>query len=184
MRNYMIETRDRKCVLGTITRINADSLTAKVYSSNPISSQDTIAFPRDDVFRVAVGLHTYYSGRSSWSDVSSLRVQGREHLKIVTKSGKTYEAKPPFTVSEDRILFDPSGKSTKLLKSEVAQIYDIVVKPLTDRGEYAAEELGPFIIFDPDFYVYGLHLEQYVPVLLYDAGKPEDNSPAQCEREK
>jgi hypothetical protein len=36
------------------------------------------------------------------------------------------------------------------------------------------------IIFDPDLYVYGVHLEQYVPVLLYNASDPEDNSPTKC----
>jgi len=51
---------------------------------------------------------------------------------------------------------------------------------LTDFGEYSLDELGPMIIFDPDWYVYGLHLERYVSVLLYDATDPEDNSPAQC----
>lgn len=36
------------------------------------------------------------------------------------------------------------------------------------------------LIFDPQLYVYGLRLEGYVPVLLYGADEPEDNSSAQC----
>jgi hypothetical protein len=206
-RDYTIETRDRKCVWGTVTRITSDSLTAKVRGPNFFTG--TVTFPRADVFRVDSDWHVYYSGRSSWADVSSLRGEGkknvtrsgkvfvskppfnysagetiRERLKIVTKTGKTYELKPPFKVSDDGILFTASEESTKIPKNEIAQVYDLVPKPLTDGGEYAAHELGPMLIFDPDLYVYGLHLEQYVPVLLYDASKPEDNSPAQCEMKR
>jgi len=209
-RSYTIETRDRKCVWGTITRITSDSLTAKEVQRLEFATRtDTVTFPRADVFRVTTGWHLYYSGRSSWADVSSLRGEGskivaetgkvfvskppfnfsagetiRERLKIVTKAGKTYEVKPPFNLSSDGILLSASGESTKIPKDEIAQVYDVVPKPLTDLGEYDADELGPMIIFDPDLYVYGLHLEQDVQVLLYDASKPEDNSPAQCERKK
>jgi len=213
-RSYTIETKGRKCVWGTITRITPNSLTAKVqgrsFSTDTMTfPTDTVLYPRADVFRVTIGWRLYFSGRSSWADVSSLRGVGtkivrkngtvfvakppfnfsagetiREHLKIVTKAGKIYEVKPPFNVFDDGILLSASGESTEIPKDEIAQVYDVVPKPLTDWGEYNAEELGPMIIFDPDLYVYGLHLEQYVPVLLYDAGKPEDNSPAQCEREK
>jgi hypothetical protein len=174
----------------TIAEANTDRLTAKVYTSNsspapvykPASTPtpNTITFPRADVLRVTSERTVYYSGRSSWSDVGSLQVKGRERLTIITTAGKTYRVKPPYAVSDDGITLYSSGKSTKLLKSEIAQVYEVVVKPLTATGEYLEEELGPMIIFDPDLYAYGLHLEQYVSVLLYDAGVPEDNSPAQC----
>jgi hypothetical protein len=179
-RSYTIETRDRKCTSGTITRVTPDRLTAKVYNRNSPDSPDTVTFHRAEVLRVASERWVYYSGRSSWSDVSSIRIEGRERLKIVTTLGKTYEAKPPYSVSDDGITIQTSGKSKKISKSEIAQVYDIAIKPLTNTGEYLEEELGPMIIFDPDLYVYGLHLEQYVPVLLYTVGAAEDNSPTQC----
>jgi hypothetical protein len=178
-RHYAIETRDRKCTWGTITAVSPDHLSAKVYDPNSHAS-GTVTFSRADILRVAVGRWVYYSGRSSWSDVGSVRLEGRERLKIVTMVGETYEAKQPYTVSDDGITLQISGKSMKIAKSEIKQVYGIAIKPLTDTGEYLQEELGPMIIFDPDLYVYGLHLEQYVPVLLYDVSNPEDNSPAQC----
>ncbi len=189
-RSYQIETRDRKCVWVTIAEVTADRLTAKVYTSNsspapvykPASTPtpDTVTFLRADVLRVITERTVYYSGRSSWSDVGSLQVRGRERLTIVTTAGKTYRVKPPYTVSDDGIKLQSSGKSKTLAKGEIAQVYDVVIKPLTATGEYLEEELGPMIIFDPDLYAYGLHLEQYVSVLLYSATAPEDNSPAQC----
>jgi hypothetical protein len=178
-RTYTIETRDRKCTWGRITEVTPDRLT--VTANNPKSySPATVIFPRSDVLRVAAGRRVYYSGRSSWVDVSSIRVEGRERLKIVTTVGKTYEAKLPYTVSDDSVTLPAPAKATKISKSDIALVYDIVVKPLTDTGEYLQDELGPMIIFDPYLYEYGLHLEQYVSVLLYKADDPEDNSPAQC----
>ena len=180
-RSYEIETRDRKCVSATIAEVTTDRLTAKVDTSNSSATPDTVIFQRADVLRVASGRRVYYSGRSSWSDVSSLHVKGRERLRIITTAGKTYRVKPPYTVSDDGItLYASGGEATKLSKSKIAQVYDVVVKPLTGTGEYLEEELGPMIIFDPDLYVYGLHLEQYVSVLLYNASDREDNSPAPC----
>ena len=177
-RNYTIETRDHNCTWGRIT-VTPDRLTAK--ANNPKSySPKTAIFPRSVVLRVAAGRRVYYSGRSSWVDVGSIRVEGRERLKIVTTVGKIYEAKPPYTVSDDGITLQISGKSMKISKSEIAQVYGVVAKPLTDFGEYSLDELGPMVIFDPDWYVHGLHLEQYVSVLFYRADDPEDNSPAQC----
>jgi len=68
-RNYMIETRDRKCTWGTITELTTEHLTAKVYNRNSPDSPDTVTFHRADVLRVASGRWVYYSGRGSWSDV-------------------------------------------------------------------------------------------------------------------
>jgi hypothetical protein len=177
-RSYTVETRDRKCIWGTISLVTTDRLTATVYPLN--RPPDIVTLARADVLRVALGRLVYYSGRSSWSDVSSIRAEGRDWLKIVTNGRQTYKVTLPYTVSDDGITVHTSGKPTKISKSEIAQVYYIVAKPLTANGEYLAEELGPMIIFDPDFYLYGLHLEQYVAVLLYDADHPEDNSPSQC----
>jgi hypothetical protein len=148
-----------------------------------------VTFSRAEIVHVLAGWNAggiYYSGRSSWADTAAfaaLRVRGRERLRIVEKSSKTYDFKRPYTVSDDTIASTVSGKQVKVLKKEIARIYGIDEKPVTDNQGYALEELGPFLIFDPYFYEYGFHLERYVSVLLYDASRPEDNSPAACEIE-
>jgi hypothetical protein len=188
-RIYRIETRDGKCVRGRIIEATADHLRAEVYAPNSHSPNPTTTaiFSRAKVLSVA-GWYVYYSGRSSWLDVRYLslvrrmRERGRERLKVVTKTGKVYQLKPPYDVSDEEITVGDSRKPTELSKSEIALVYHIVPKPLTDSGEYAWQELGPLIVFDPDLWVYGLHLEQYVQVLLYNAADPEDDSPAECLR--
>jgi hypothetical protein len=179
-RSYRIQTRDRGCVLGKIKEVTGDHLTAEVYGS--YGSGSPVSFRRSDILRVSVVGPIYYSGRSSWADVRAIHLKGRGRLKIVTTAGKTYVVKPPVTISDDAITFQISGKSTKVAKGDVAEIYHIVAKPLTDGGEYLDEELGPLIVFDPDLWAYGLHLEQYVAVLLYNAAEPEDDSPSNCEK--
>jgi hypothetical protein len=178
-RTYDIETRDRKCVSGTITGVTSNGLKAKLQASASRRLPETLTFLRADVLRVGDGQLIYYSGRSSWSDLGSLRVS-RDRLKIVTKDGKVYKFKPPYTVSDEGIALEASGKSMNVSKIEIAQVYDMVVMPLSDFGEYSLDELGPMVIFDPDWYAWKLNLERHVPVLLYDASAPEDNSSAQC----
>lgn len=89
-------------------------------------------------------------------------------------------AKRPYVVDDEGITFEALGKSVRIAKGEVTKVYDVIEKPLTDAGEYAAGELGPLILFDPYFYVYGFHLEKYVEVQLYDAEAVQDDSSARC----
>jgi hypothetical protein len=181
-RTFTIETRDHRCVSGRIDEVAADHLTAKLRAPNSSRFSITTTFARTDVLRVMDWWVVYYSGRSSWSDVSSLRLRGREPLEVVTKAGKTYKVKPPFNVSNDGITISTPGGPTTISKSEIAKVYGVVAKPLTDFRSYSIGELGPMLVFDPDWYAYGLHLEHYIPVLLYDGSEVEDNSDAKCMR--
>jgi hypothetical protein len=154
----------------------------KAYALSPkgIAQPTTVTFNRADILRVSCGHAVYYSGRSSWLDVGLIRAEGRERLQIITRIGKTLTVKSPYKVLEDRITFNDSSQPSDVLKSEIARIYKIAAKPLTAKHEYLTQEFGPMLIFDPQLYVYGLRLEGYVPVLLYGADEPEDNSSAQC----
>jgi hypothetical protein len=189
-RTYSIETRDGQCVWARIKAVTPDRLTTRdgqqgAWSRDPVVRR----FSRDDIVHVGVdwaagGARIYYSGRSSWIDVALLRTSSRERLNIVTKSGKTYDLKRPYTVADDGIATTSPEKQVNILKKDIARIYGIVEKPLTDMQDYDLDELGPMIIFDPYFYEYKFHLERYVPVLLYDASQPEDNSPTACKRKQ
>lgn len=136
--------------------------------------------PRSEVLRVSGGDSIYYSGRSSWQDVHDVTVKWRDSLRLIEKDGTVHEVRAPFTVLTDAIEYRKSGKSVRIEKSHVAKAFFVAMKPRTAAGDYALEELGPMTVFDPDAWQYWLHLEQYVSVLLYDATKPEDNSPLKC----
>lgn len=185
-RTYTIETRDGQCVWGTIKTVTPDRLTAKVNSLYGTSDAVMRTFIRNDVLHIGGSVYQvrlYYSGRSSWSDSAAFHAFGREGLKIVAESGETYDVKPPYIVSDDGIATTALGKHVNFPKKDIARIYAVVTKPVTDRQGYLLEELGPMIIFDPYFYEYKFHLEQYISVLLYDASQPEDDSTGPCEKE-
>lgn len=185
-RTYRIETVDDRCFAGTITSVGPNRLAAKVVPHDP---NDPVmrTFERSDVVHVGVGWTTrkqlYYSGRSSWADVGIVRIGSRECLRINMKSGERYDVKPPYTVSDNSIAATLSGKRLSIPKQDIARVYGVFEKPVTDILEYDLDELGPFIVFDPYFYEYTFHLERYIPVLLYDVEKPEDNSPTACDTE-
>jgi hypothetical protein len=187
-RTYSIETRDGQCIRARIKAVTPDRLTTRDSQQGSWSPDPVVRrFSRDDVVHVRVAWNfagnIYYSSRSSWADVAGLRVGSRERLNIVTKSGKTYDVWRPYTISDDGIITTVSGKQLSVPKKEIVRVYAILEKPVTDMQEYNLEELGPMIIFDPYFYEYKFHLEQYIPVLLYEASRPEDNSPGACEGE-
>jgi hypothetical protein len=112
--------------------------------------------------------------------VTTFPTRGRQYLRIVTLSGRIYKVRPPYTVSDNEIAFHNSSKLVEVPKSRIGRIYLIAAVPLTAYREYVADELGPLIIFDPDFYVWSFHLERHVLVLLYNAADLEDNTPLQC----
>jgi hypothetical protein len=172
---FTVETRDHRCISGRIIEIAPDHIALSDSSHSPAGRIS----PRAEVLQVMSGGIVYYSGRSSWSDISAFRLMPRKRLLVVTTVGHRSTVTPPYTISDEGITLYASGKQT-IPKREIAQVYDLVEKPFSDFGEYALGELGPLVIFDPDWYVWKLHLQQRVPVLLYDASKPEDNSPMHC----
>jgi len=98
---YTIETKGRKCVLGNdhknYLRQPHCKGQGRSFSTDTMTfPTDTVLYARADVFRVTIGWRLYFSGRSSWADVSSLRGVG---TKIVRKNGTVFVAKPPFNFS-------------------------------------------------------------------------------------
>jgi hypothetical protein len=175
-RAYRIETRDLKCAWAEINNASADSIIATVHN---VHDSHAVKFTRAEVLFVSVD-SVYYSGRSSWSDVAALLAQNHSRVKVVTKAGKIYKLKSPYKVTAEGIAPQFPAKKPTISKSEIAQVYEVLPKPLTANGEYLGEELGPFVIFDPDLYKYSLHLEGFLTVLRYDASQPEDNTPTKC----
>jgi len=95
----------------------------------------------------------------------------------VKKDGKKSQGRLS-TVSEKQLELDgPSGK-LKIAKAEIAEVYYLRVKPLTDSEKYSAQE---DFFYDPRLWPYYLHLVPRLPVRLYDSLLPEDNAPVKCE---
>jgi hypothetical protein len=100
-------------------------------------------------------------------------------VKVVKKDGQTYEGRL-FQISDTQLELDRTGGKLEIAKRDVARVYHLRPKPLTDTEKYSAQE--DFRI-DPRLWPYYLHLVPRLPVRLYDSSLPEDNTPVRCEND-
>jgi hypothetical protein len=123
-----------------------------------------------------------YNDKSSWRDLKGLAAQEEtgilgQSVTIVKSDGGEYEGRV-LAISDAQLELDrPDGKLA-IAKANVAQVYYLRYKPLTDSEKYSAQE--DFWI-DPRLWPYYLHLAPKVPVRLYDSSQVEDDSPVACQ---
>ena len=186
-RYYTVVDRKSNCTTGHIVKTNDHELTLK------LPNRTYATFDRASVLRVSVSqagpylpLHVHadvgrvydavYNDKSSWSDLK--RVAGEE-VKVVKTDRETYEGRLLITF-ETQIELDRTGGKLEIAKDDVAQVYHLRPKPLTDDEKYSAQE--DFWI-DPRLWPYYLNLVPRLPVRLYDSSLPDDNTPVRCEND-
>ncbi len=170
-RSYGFVLRDGTCVTGKIVSVAADAV--KIDQPTPATLK------RPDIIRVSDGDHSYsvvYSSRSSWSDVAGIPPNENEYLRVVTKDGKQHEGSAD-QVGEAGMTLVKKGKSVNIAKSDVARVYFVRLKPLSDSARYSDEEHFPL---NPELWPYYWNIGVHMPVLLYDSAEPEDNSKIVC----
>jgi hypothetical protein len=194
-RYYTVLDRKSDCVTGHITTANDYVVTLKL----PDGTSAT--FDRDKVLRVSVSqaapyfpshvqadiakvTDIVYNGKSSWRDLKAIaalekfRLAGQP-VRIVKTDGKTYEGLLS-SISDTELQLEQASGRVAVAKADVAQVYYLRYKPLTDSEKYSAQE--DFWI-DPRLWPYYLHLVPKMRVRLYDSSLPEDNTPVRCENE-
>jgi hypothetical protein len=170
-RSYGFALRDGTCVTGKIASVGEDSVKIKPPSAATLK--------RPDVVRVTDGGHVYnvvYSSESSWSDVAGIPPRTTSYLRVVTKDGKQHEGSAG-QVGDSEITLDRKGKIVKISKSDVARVYYVRQKPLSDSAAFHDEE---HFLLDPELWPYYWNIGVHMPVLLYDSAEPENNSKIAC----
>ncbi len=171
--SFKFVERDGACVYGKISKADATSITVQPFEKPPITLH------KDDLLQVSQGNALLYSARSSWTDVSATPVYPREALVLGLKSGKHVKGKPTKTTSDSITL--KHGLSTTLYpKSEIATVDYMRVKPATDAFMTILGEAPWFLLLDPEFYYRATGLPGSIQIRLYDATKPEDDTPVAC----
>lgn len=192
-RYYTVLDRKANCVTGHIAGATDRGITLK------LTDGTSATLDRENVLRVSVShaapylpsrvqadvtrvLDVVFNDKSSWFDLKGLAPQEKignlgQSVTIVKTDGTKYEGRVLATSDTQLELDQPGGKLT-IAKSDIAQVYYLRYKPLTDSEKYSAQE--DFWI-DPRLWPYYLHLAPKIPVRLYDSSLPEDNTPVRCE---
>jgi len=194
-RYYTVLDRKSNCVTGHIVAANDREITLKLPDAT------TATFDRANVFRVSVSQAApyfpprvqadvdrirdiIYNDKSSWDDLQELaaiekiRRPGQE-VKVVKADGNKYEGRLS-AISDTQLELDRTGGKLTIAKADVAQVYYLRYKPLTDSEKYSAQE--DFWI-DPRLWPYYLHLVPKLPVRLYDSSRVEDDTPVRCKND-
>jgi hypothetical protein len=170
-RSYGFALRDGTCVTGKIVSVAVESV--------KINQPSAATLERSDLVRVSDGEHVYdvvYSARSSWSDVAGIPPNARSYLRVLTKDGSQHEGAAA-QVGDSGITLDKKGKPEKIQKSDVARIYYVRLKPMSDSARFSDQETFPL---NPELWPYYWNIGVHMPVLLYDSSVPEDNSKIVC----
>jgi hypothetical protein len=181
-RTYTFVTRELRCADGRITAATDQRVSLKR------SQGGTVSIARRDLLRFASQRTTnsagvFYSGRSSWLDVKDLprSSRGGVELQVVLLDGT--ERHGNFVDLQDTtITLRDAGRNFQLAKSDIAQVYRVADKILSERAEYAYEELFVFKIFDPELWPYFFDKGRF-SVRLYDSQMKEDSSVFECKQE-
>jgi len=80
----------------------------------------------------------------------------------------------------DSITLKHGVHTTLYPKSDVATIDYLRVKPATDAFMSILGEAPWILVLDPEFYYRATGLAGRIEVRLYDATKPQDDTPVEC----
>ena len=102
-------------------------------------------------------------------------------MRVATKDGRQYSG-AVVEASDAHITVARYGKNIKISKGNVARVYYLRQKPLSDNTEYWVQECAflPLCMLNPNLWPYVLNIGVKFPVLLYDSSMPEDDAPVEC----
>jgi hypothetical protein len=165
--------RDGSCVRGSISKADATTVSVQTLDKSEIVLQ------RDSLLQVSQGDALLFSARSSWADVIAVHVYPREALVLSLRRGKQVKGKP-VKLNADAIVLRHGLSTTRYPKTEITAVDYLRVKPPSDSFSTFLEEAPYVLVFDPEFYYRMTGLEGRIAVRLYDATKPEDDTPQKC----
>lgn len=180
-RTYTFVGRGGYCVHGKIIAVTDQSVTVKFALPGRGRPQYTTrTFERATILRVKDGpgaLDVVYIAQSSWSGLKPFRdIAPDERMLVITKDGKRHNGKF-VEVSESRLRVALWNKTVGIAKDDVACVYYVRTKPLTDEMVYEVQEL---VLLDPRLWPYLLRIPPKISVRVYDSSVPEGDAPFQC----
>ena len=178
--SFTFTARDRKCVSGFLKAVSDTSVMVKSKDGK------TTTMERADLLRVQrnwYGSAILFSGRSSWADVVALaptqRPQLHPRIAVETRAGQKNEG-ILVSASDEGLMLELHDGRVVISKANIVRVSSIVQKPVSDSAAYADDELVFLKVFDPELWPAMFGAQGSLPVTLYDASLPEDNSQVTC----
>ena len=166
--------KDGACISGPILKIAPKTLTVTQPQKPPILIQ------RPSLLQASQSDSLLFSARSSWADVQAVHLLPRESLILKLRNGTQVTGRPS-EITDTGILFryGPFLKKT-YPKTQIATVDYLRLKPVSTAFDEFAQQSPALLFFYPESYDRVSGLQGRVPVRLYDAIQPEDNTPIKC----
>lgn len=162
------------CVTGPILKIDPKSVTVGQPQNPPVTLR------RDSILQVSQNNSPVYSARSSWADVEKINLLPRESLQLRLRNGDFVEGRPAeITTAGMLFRYGPLIRK-RYPKAQIVTVDYYRVKPDSAVFDYFTQTAPALLFFYPDFYDRLAGLDGRVPVRLYNAILPEDDSQLQC----
>jgi hypothetical protein len=146
---------------------------------NGQSTIQTKRIGRATVLAVDAGHNIVYSGRSSWRDVRDARPGYGERLRVMTATGNKITGALA-AVSDTGLTLSVFGRKHEISRSQIKTIDYLRQRPLSDSGEYIAQEAPGLLLFSPGTWVRVAGVSPKLAVRLYDSSLPQDDSELTC----
>jgi len=162
------------CISGPILKIEPKTLTVR-QPPNP-----SILIQRANLLQATQNNSLLFSSRSSWADVRALHLLPRESLILHLRNGTQVTGRPA-EITDTGVLFRYGSFLKKTYpKTQIATVDYLRLKPDSAAFDDFAQQSPALLFFYPESYDHVSGLEGRVPVRLYDAIQPEDNTPIKC----
>jgi hypothetical protein len=162
------------CIIGPILKIEPKTLTVSQSPKPPILIQ------RASLLQASQTDSLLFSARSSWADVESLHLHPRESVILKLRNGTQVTGRPT-EITDTGVLFSYGPFLKKSYsKAQIATVDYLRIKPNSAAFDDFAQQSPALLFFYPESYDRVSGLEGRVPVRLYDAVQPQDNTPLKC----
>jgi hypothetical protein len=166
--------KDGVCLSGPILKIEPKTLTVGQTQKPPVLIR------RGSLIQASQDGSLLFSARSSWADVEAVHLLPRESVILKLRNGTQVTGRPS-DITESGVLFRYGPFLKKLYpKAQIATVDYLRLRPYSAAFDEFAQQSPALLFFYPESYDHVSGLEGRVPVRLYDAVQPEDNTPLKC----
>ena len=171
--------KDGVCLSGPILKIEPKTLTVGQPQKPPVLIQRASLLQATQT-QAGQDDSLLFSARSSWADVQAVHLLSRESLILKLRNGTQVTGRPA-EITDSGVLFRYGPFLKKLyLKAQIATVDYLRLKPYSNAFDEFAQQSPALLFFYPESYDHVSGLEGRVPVRLYDAVQPEENTPLKC----